>query len=73
MIMAVIDTNVLLVANGQHDEASPECVSECVRRLQSMQTNGIAVIDDGFRVLGEYQNKTQIAPPKGVGDVFLKT
>ncbi len=72
MIMAVIDTNVLLVANGQHDEASPECVSECVRRLQSMQTNGIAVIDDGFRVLGEYQNKTQIAPPKGVGDVFLK-
>jgi len=30
------------------------------------------VIDDGFRVLGEYQNKTQIAPPKGVGDVFLK-
>lgn len=72
MIMAVIDTNVLLVANGQHDEASPECVSECVNRLKSMQATGVTVIDDGFRVLGEYQHKTQLNPPKGVGDVFLK-
>lgn len=72
MTLAVIDTNVLLVANGQHDEASPECVTECVRRLKSIQTNGVTVIDDGFRVLGEYQHKTQLNPPKGVGDVFLK-
>ena len=33
---AVIDTNVLLVANGQHADVSPDCVAECVRRLQSM-------------------------------------
>lgn len=30
---AVIDTNVLLVANRQHDDVSPECVQECVKRL----------------------------------------
>jgi hypothetical protein len=69
---AVIDTNVLLVANGQHDDASPGCVVECVNRLQGMQREGIVVIDDEYRILGEYQNKTCINPPKGVGDVFLK-
>jgi len=37
-----------------------------------MQTAGVTVIDDGFRILGEYQNKTRLNPPKGVGDVFLK-
>lgn len=69
---AVIDTNVLLVANGQHADVSADCVIECVKRLQAMQRSGVTVIDDGFRILGEYQQKTQLLPPKGVGDLFLK-
>lgn len=69
---AVIDTNVLLVANGQHADVSPACVVECVKRLQTMQQKGVTVIDDGFRILGEYQNRTSLNPPRGVGDVFLK-
>lgn len=69
---AVIDTNVLLVANGQHVGTSEDCVIECVKRLRAMQSFGITVIDDGYRILGEYQNKTSLNPPKGVGDVFLK-
>lgn len=72
MIKAVIDTNVLLVANLQHPDVSPECVAECVRYLRDMQSKGVTVIDDGYRILGEYLNKTQLKPPKGVGDVFLK-
>ncbi|OGB29355.1 MAG: hypothetical protein A3F78_10705 [Burkholderiales bacterium RIFCSPLOWO2_12_FULL_61_40] len=69
---AVIDTNVLLVANEQHEDVSSDCVAACVRRLVDMQTNGITVIDDAFLILGEYQKRTRIKPPKGVGDVFLK-
>lgn len=69
---AVIDTNVLLVANEQHSDVSFECIEECVRRLQAMEKSGITVIDDGFRILGEYQHKTKLNPPKGVGDLFLK-
>ena len=69
---AVIDTNVLLVANGDHADVSADCTIECVRRLQDMQAAGVTVIDDGFRILGEYLNKTRVNPPKGVGDVFLK-
>jgi len=30
------------------------------------------VIDNAYRILGEYQQKTKPNQPKGVGDVFLK-
>ena len=69
---AVIDTNVLLVANGQHPDVSEDCVIACIERLRTMERRGVVVIDDGFRILGEYQNKTRLNPPKGPGDVFLK-
>ncbi len=69
---AVVDTNVLLVANGQHPDVSPECVQACVDRLQTLQAKGVVVIDDAYHILGEYQHKTNLAPPKGVGDIFLK-
>lgn len=69
---AVIDTNVLLVANRQHNDVSEDCVSECVRRLLDMQRRGVTVIDDSHLILGEYKSRTHIKPPKGVGDVFLK-
>lgn len=69
---AVIDTNVLLVANGQHAGVSDDCVAECVRRLQAMERTGVVVVDDGYRILEEYLHKTCLNPPKGPGDVFLK-
>lgn len=72
MNKAVIDTNVLLVANAKHEEASPECVIACTQRLREMEKTGIVVIDDSYRILREYQHKTQPNAPKGVGDVFLK-
>lgn len=68
---AVVDTNVLLVANGQAD-VSPDCVIACVKRLQTLEKKGVVVIDDGYRILGEYRRKTSLSPPKGVGDLFLK-
>ena len=73
MMKAVIDTNVLLVANRQHEDVSDACVDECVKRLKNMERTGITVIDDNFRILAEYLHKTSLTPPKGVGDVFLKS
>ena len=72
MLKAVIDTNVLLVANQQHDEMSAECITQCIEHLQAIQKEGVVVIDNSFIMLNEYQNKTRINPPRGVGDVFLK-
>ena len=60
----MIDTNVLLVANGQHVDVSPECVEECIHRLKAIEKSGVIVIDDGYRILGEYLHKNRINRPK---------
>ena len=72
MSMAVIDTNVILAASGQHQDVSPACVIHCVLALQSVMKSGKLALDDGFQILLEYQNKTQ--PKKGnrPGDAFVK-
>lgn len=72
MSVTVIDTNVLLVANGSHPDVSDACREECIKKLLMQQQRGITVIDDGYRILSEYQNKTRPNQPKGVGDAFLK-
>jgi hypothetical protein len=70
--MRVVDTNVLLVANGDHDGVSSDCRKQCVLRLLQLQRTGVVVIDDGYRILTEYHKKTSPNQPMGVGDVFLK-
>lgn len=72
MSATVVDTNVILVANGQHPGVSFGCVAACALALQSVMRSGTLVLDDGFRILTEYQKKTQ--PKKGnrPGDAFVK-
>lgn len=72
MMKVVVDTNVLLVANEQHDGVGPDCVAICVRRLLALKAEGVVVVDDGFRILGEYLGKTRPNASKGAGDKFLK-
>ena len=68
----VIDTNVLHVASERHDGVSPECVAACVVRLQRAKNRDVIVIDDGYRILQEYQAKLDPWRGKGVGEAFLK-
>ena len=72
MSVMVVDTNVILVANGQHQDISPECVINCVLALERIKRSGTLVLDDNFEILREYQNKT--LPKKGnrPGDAFVK-
>jgi hypothetical protein len=68
----VVDTNVILVANKAHQDASPECVLACVELLYDIMENGCLVLDDQYRILREYQRKTEPVKDKGVGDMFVK-
>lgn len=68
----VVDTNVLLVANGAHSDISLQCVASCVNRLMDIQSSGRIVIDDRYKIITEYLNKTRPNQPKGPGDIFLK-
>ncbi len=68
----VIDTNVTLVANGQHADVSPDCVADCALALQDIMRNGRVALDDSFRILTEYQNKTTPGKGNRPGDAFIK-
>lgn len=69
---AVVESNVVLVANAAHKDVSPECVIACIDGLQELMRQGRVVIDDAFRILGEYQHKTSAKGGKGPGDVFVR-
>lgn len=68
----VIDTNVILVANRQHQDVSDACVVTCAQQLQAIMTDGRVAIDDGYRILNEYQNKTTPHVGRRPGDAFVK-
>jgi len=73
MRRAVVDTNVLLVANGDHADISDDCVITCIEMIDRLVQNGVTVIDDEWRILSEYQNKLNPNHGQpGPGDVFLK-
>lgn len=70
--LCVVDTNVAVVANGGHPEASPDCVRRCIRQLGDVRRGGRVAIDDGWRILGEYRRNLSESGQPGVGDRFLK-
>ena len=67
-----MDTNVILVANGQHRDVSFGCVAACALKLQAVMQQGRLALDDCFRILSEYQNKTTPKTGNQPGDAFVK-
>lgn len=66
----LIDTNVPLAANGK-SSAEPACMRAAAARLRQLQLSEILVLDAGFLILKEYQNKLSSTGQPGVGDAFL--
>ena len=71
MIAKVVDTNVLIVANDKSEQATLDCLAQCVIALDKARQN-IIVIDDSFRIFKEYQNEVSPSGQPGVGDAFLR-
>ena len=72
MNYAIVDTNVLVVANQKAPQASPTCVIACIQKLRQIQQEQILVIDDSWRILNEYKKQAYEVGQPGVGDAFLK-
>jgi hypothetical protein len=68
----VIDTNVAVVANGKHPEASLDCIMSCIQTLANIQTNGAVVVDDGPAIFQEYMDHLSLSGQPGVGDAFFR-
>lgn len=71
MTAVVVDTNVLVVANGQTPQASRACVETCEDALLDAP-NSVIVIDTAGLILEEYSRHASRAGRPGVGDFFLK-
>ncbi len=74
MNAVIVDTNVVVIANGEADHASMDCIERCQDRLEQILSRPEkVVIDDGWRILGEYDDNTKPNTRKGIGDLFVKT
>ena len=71
MSAIVIDTNVLLVADGQGKHMSGDCRTICEDRLRRVQAEEQVVLDLSWLILGEYQNKLAKGQPTP-GTAFVK-
>lgn len=67
----VVDTNVLVVANGRSG-GSLACARNCARALLNIKHFGTIVIDEGDRILSEYRGYCSLAGQPGVGDSFIR-
>jgi hypothetical protein len=73
MSAIVIDTNVLLVANGFAPQMSAACKIECLDRLVLAKASEAVVVDRQYLILSEYHNKLNPnRRPPGPGDAFVK-
>ncbi len=73
MSAVVIDTNVLLVADGQAGQMSAACRIECVDRLERVKAVEQVVLDRQRLILMEYGNRLNPSKrPPSPGTAFLK-
>jgi hypothetical protein len=67
----VIDTNVLLAANGD-SSCSISCALECLKALRAIQKSGCVVVDNGYEILSEYRKQWNPRRQPGAGFLFWK-
>ena len=70
--MVVVDTNVAVVANRDSPQASPNCVNTCINRLERIiRGEDKLVLDDNWKIIGEYIRNLRSTGEPGAGDRFL--
>jgi len=66
-----IDTNVLIVANGESSQASDECEISAIEFLEFAEAGCLILIDDGYEIFEEYKRYCSFSGQPGVGDHFF--
>ena len=70
-MIVVVDTNVPVVANGESEQASPDCVQTCAERLGEIMRGEVKlVLDNRWKIISEYRQNLH-ASGIDVGDRFL--
>ncbi len=68
---AVVDTNVLIAANGRDTHATPNCSASSAQLLLRVQQEHILVEDTAGMVLSEYKVYCNFDGQPGAGDRFF--
>ena len=69
--MIVVDTNVVVVANGRSEQASSDCVDTCGEKLEEIMRGEMKlVLDNRWIILREYMQNLR-SNGADVGDRFL--
>jgi hypothetical protein len=68
----VIDTNVLVAANGKSVHAGLDCQLACINALEEITKRKVVVIDTAMRIIDEYRRHASPAGQPGLGDAFFK-
>ncbi|MDE0262958.1 MAG: hypothetical protein OXJ37_11200 [Bryobacterales bacterium] len=69
---AIVDTNVLVVANGRNTHADLGCQIQCVSAIREISLKGTVVLDGRDLILDEYRRHLNLKGEPGPGDAFFK-
>lgn len=67
----VVDTNVPVVANGHHENASLSCIEACIDALMQARLSAV-LVDDTYLIFDEYRRHLLQAGQPGLGDAFFR-
>ena len=74
MSAVIVDTNVIVIANDADDDDRKDCRERCQDRLMRILSHGEkVVVDDRWRIFGEYERNVKPNTKKGIGAIFVKT
>jgi hypothetical protein len=68
----VIDTNVLVVANGKAAQVGPQTKLKTIQALQKFMVDGIAIVDDGGDIRSEYLKHCNAEGQPPLGNIFFR-
>lgn len=68
----VVDTNVLVVANGRNTNATDSCREATIDGLKSIVDQARIVIDAAGEIVDEYRKHCEAAGQPGLGDQFFR-
>jgi hypothetical protein len=73
MDRVVVDTNVLAVAEGLHDDASEGCVAAAVALVSKIHSGLRVVVDADGEILREYLKALEVSKESGVGKKRMRS
>ncbi|MXW17909.1 MAG: hypothetical protein F4Z83_10245 [Gemmatimonadetes bacterium] len=69
---SVVDTNVLVAANGRDTHVDEHCQLACVDELARLAREELVCVDDRGLIMREYEKRTSRKGQAGPGTVFYK-